>query len=646
MLQKLGGLLLLLCAALAGYSQTKNIDSLKNNITKAPTAQQQLQAIFALCEERQSFSADTLLHYLQQAEMLSKRINNPAFTQKEIRYYIAGYYMKTGKTDSVVRIINSFVYQLGKDSAAYQLQMKALYLKGNALIRGGRYKESLDEFYAVLQMAIPVSNHVLEVMTKNCIGWAYMDMEQHAIAINWFRQAMAAAKDTMLLERYSYVYANIASCYNDVARYDSAEYFILKALRGVRENQNLTALANVLNIQADIFINTKRRESAGKCLEEALAVRREIGDTFYLVSDIAQLAIYYANNNQTAKGISTAKEGIEIANRAGLNAKLLNLYEALALNYKNGGNYQQYSNMMEKIVLLKDSTYKENAVDAMAQLKATSDLKKNETELAAQHFAVNKKNIQLYGSVIILGLVVTVFYLLFTQSRQKEQVKLAQALAKEKRMAEQAVLTAEDNQRKRIAADLHDNLGVQANAILYGTELLIHENKEKELLVNNLHDTAKDMLVSLRETLWAMKTADVPAPDVWLRILNFSKQMQRYYQAISINTTGTAPAGFFMNSARALNAVLIVQEAVNNAARHSMAAVIVITSEQTDSHWQIEIKDDGKGFDITAMQQKNDSYGLTNMRERAAAAGLQLGIHTSYQSGTSILLQVPFVQPG
>jgi len=171
-------------------------------------------------------------------------------------------------------------------------------------------------------------------------------------------------------------------------------------------------------------------------------------------------------------------------------------------------------------------------------------------------------------------------------------------------MTEAAVVTAEDNQRKRIAADLHDNLGVQANAILYGTELLIQENEEKGVLVNNLHDTAKDMLVSLRETLWAMKTADVTAAEVWLRIINFSKQMQRYYQAISITTSGTVPDDFYMNSAKALNAVLIVQEAVNNAARHAMAAIILIKSEPGAGAWQIEIMDDGKGFDITAMQKK------------------------------------------
>lgn len=633
--------LLLVFIAVTAYGQTGYIDSLKRNITKANTPALQLKAIVTLCEGWRSFSADTLLFYLHQAERISKKVNSPSLVQNQLRFYTACYFMKTGKTDSVISLVNSYAYKLGADSAEYGLQMRSFFLKGNALIRGGRYKESLDQFYMVLQMAISAHDNFLEVMSKNSIGWAYMDMEQNATAVAWFRQAIAAAKDTLLLQEYSFVYSNIASSYNALARYDSAEYFILKALRGARKNQDLTARANVLNILADVYINTKRKELAGESLEEALQLRRQVGDTFYLVSDMEQLAVYYANNNQTSKGILTAKEGIEIANRAGLKTKLLSLYEALAINYKNAGSFQLYSNTMEKIVAIKDSANKENTVDAMAQIKARNDLKTKDLELDEQHFVVNKKNIQLYGSLVILLLSVTVFYLLFKQYRQKEQVKLTKALAREKRMAEEAVTAAEDSQRKRIAADLHDNLGVQANAILYGTELLIQENDEKDGLVNNLHNTAKDMLVSLRETLWAMKTADVNAADVWLRIINFSKQMQRYYQAISITTSGIAPGDFYMNSAKALNAVLIVQEAVNNAARHAMAGVIIINSSLSGNTWRVEIKDDGKGFDVNEMRKKKDSYGLTNMNERAASAGLQLEIRTQRLSGTSILLQMP-----
>ena len=608
-------LLTILFAGTAGRSQTKYIDSLKTNIAKAVTFEGQLKAIFALCEERQSFPADTMLYYIKRAEKITSNINSPFITRYELQFYTAAYYMKIGKTDSTLNMLNRFTYKLVNDSDEYKLQMRCFFLKGNALIRSGHYKESLDHLYTALQMATASHNNFVEVMARNAIGWAYLDMEQNSNAVYWLTQAIAVAKDTMILEKYPYVYSNLASSYNNLSRFDSAGYFIIKAMRGARKYGNLTALANALNIQADVYLNSSRKTEAGKSLEEAIDIRRQVGDTFYLVSDLAQLAVYYANNQQATKGISTATDGIAMATKAGVAAKLLSLYEALALNYKTAGDFKAYSIVMEKIEVLKDSAVKANAADAVTQIKTKRELTNKDRELNEEHFAVNQKKIQLYGSLLILVLAIVIFTLLFRQSRQKEKLKLSQVINTEKRIAEQAVVKAEENQRNRIAADLHDNLGVQANAILYGTELLQQDHEQNAVLVDNLHDTAKDMLVSLRETLWAMKTVDINTTEVWLRIINFSKQMQRYYQATSISTSGAAPADFSINSADALNAILIVQEAVNNAARHSMASVINIRGEETAKGWEIEICDNGKGFDIEEMQNKKDSYGHFNIHQ-------------------------------
>lgn len=212
----------------------------------------------------------------------------------------------------------------------------------------------------------------------------------------------------------------------------------------------------------------------------------------------------------------------------------------------------------------------------------------------------------------------------------------------EKRMAIEAVAEAEEAERKRIAADLHDNLGAQANAILYSTELLQQEESEKGVLVNNLHDTARDMLTSLRETLWALKKTEVTASDIWVRLINFSKQLARHYSSVKITAEGMAPP-FQLSATRALNIVFIVQEALNNAVRHSGAESISITSEYSGNAWRLEVKDNGKGFDVRSDNKKPESYGLNNMAERATAAGADISISSADAKGTRIELRVPNV---
>jgi len=196
------------------------------------------------------------------------------------------------------------------------------------------------------------------------------------------------------------------------------------------------------------------------------------------------------------------------------------------------------------------------------------------------------------------------------------------------------------SQRERISRDLHDNLGAQANAIFYGTELLKQNGIDGHQLVNNLHDTAGDMLTVLRETLWAMKINEVEATDLWLRVLNFSRKIGMYYLDIKMNISGAPPAMLAINASMALNIILIVQEAINNAIRHSEASVISVSSYSNEHSWRIEIVDDGKGFDLLALKKKAESYGLDNMAERARESNIQFAINSVPSHGTKVFLEI------
>jgi signal transduction histidine kinase len=223
----------------------------------------------------------------------------------------------------------------------------------------------------------------------------------------------------------------------------------------------------------------------------------------------------------------------------------------------------------------------------------------------------------------------------------KEKITSEYLLMEEKKQKQRELKEQEEKERKRIAAELHDNLGVQANAILHNSSLLIETNVENKAVVNNLQDTAKEMLHNLRETLWAMKTADVTATDLWLRIINFMKQMGRHYTTIHFKIEGEAPGSFIIPSNRALNIVLILQEAVNNAVKHAAATTITASGKMEDNGWNISVTDNGKGFVSAASKDpKTESYGLGNMKERAATSAIALLISSEAGKGSCVQLTV------
>jgi signal transduction histidine kinase len=224
-------------------------------------------------------------------------------------------------------------------------------------------------------------------------------------------------------------------------------------------------------------------------------------------------------------------------------------------------------------------------------------------------------------SLFVLG---TIAYNINLYNRRKYTKQLNEIKEQQKIQAE----------RERISKELHDNIGVQANAILYNTSMLNHRAIDNEKTINNLQETAKEMLLNLRETLWAMKTTDVQAMDLWLRIINFTKQMSRHYTNINFTIEGEVPKNVIITSTKALNIVLVLQETVNNAVKHAAANTITTTSSFAHNTWTIEIRDNGQGFNLEEAKHKTDSYGLQNMRERAIENNFSYRLSSSINGGT------------
>lgn len=196
-------------------------------------------------------------------------------------------------------------------------------------------------------------------------------------------------------------------------------------------------------------------------------------------------------------------------------------------------------------------------------------------------------------------------------------------------------------ERERISKDLHDSLGAYANAVLYNTELLQKEEDtaERNELMNDLKFASKDIITSLRETIWAMKKDNYTAEECLLRIRNFIQPLSRYYSHIRFSVEGEAPAEKELHYTKALNAVRIIQEAVTNAIKHGSPSVIKVTSNETAGHWDLEVFNDGESFDHAAMKAAGQGNGLENMEQRAKDSGFEFSIGSD-ETGTRITILV------
>jgi tetratricopeptide (TPR) repeat protein len=447
-----------------GIAQTKTIENLKTNIRAAGSKEEKIKAIFLLCEQGYSVHPDTLMKYAEEARSIATA-EHSLHEEVQAMYYQSGVLTTKGLIDSSLNMADQCLAMMDKKIDDPVLQGNLYNQRGRCFMRKSQYKEAVDMGFKTVDKAEEGKDILLQLKGKTLIGWAHLEMGQSNESLNWFLKALQTTKDSSILQQYGILFANTALSYNALGKKDSAFYYIGRAVNYSRKNENLFALSNSLAIQAQLYTTSGQAPLAEAPLKEVVEIRKQIGDPFYIVSDMSQLGLYYANNGQPEKGIAICNEGIEIANRYRLDTKLFFLYSSLAANYKTAGDMTNYAATLEKIINLKDSVFQKNSAQALAELQTKYEVEKKERVIIGQELALVKKNYWLFGSIILSVLAGILFFMLFKNYRTRQKLKLERLLAEEKLISAQSVKDAEEHERKRIAADLHDNLGAYAAAI-------------------------------------------------------------------------------------------------------------------------------------------------------------------------------------
>jgi signal transduction histidine kinase len=188
--------------------------------------------------------------------------------------------------------------------------------------------------------------------------------------------------------------------------------------------------------------------------------------------------------------------------------------------------------------------------------------------------------------------------------------------------------------RRRMARDLHDGLA-QELAYITAQSQRLTVRPEDELALNRVRAAANRALDEARQAIAALThTPDEPFETLLQRSLD--ALAGRY--DVQITTMVDADTQLTLERREAL--LRISAEAVRNAVQHGGATRIDITL--TDDPLRLSVTDDGSGFDVEApVSSRAGGFGLTSMRERAAAVGGQLSIKSSSGDGTTVEVELP-----
>jgi two-component system, NarL family, sensor kinase len=615
-----------------GTAQTYRIDSLKQLLYRTSQPAARLQVLFSLCEERSSLNSDTLAAYANLA-CQTATTRHDTWGTMQANYYQGYVLLKQSRFDSVINEANQQLTRLDQTSGPQWLKNLFLYLKGQTLVRSSQYKEALQTYYLLLHQSEAANDTFMQVRAKTGIGWSHMEMNQHKEALRWFAMALATTHNTAFLECYGFPYSNMASVYNNLNRTDSAAYYSQVAVQGARRQEQLTNLANSLYIQAIVFINQHNNTAAEAALNEALVVRRRIGDPFYIVSDMAQLASFYASIGQYEKGIRMAHQAVDTTLHYRLAAKLTLAYSALAENLKAKGDYKGYSTVQETLLQLKDSMYQQNSAQALADLQAKYNVQRSENIIIQKNLDLVRKNYMLYGTLLLSALLSILFITIIINYRKRQRLQMEKVLEEQQQRETIAILQAEEKERKRIAADLHDNLGAYVAAISADARHL-QQTAAPSAFTRRMEEHAESMVNQLNDTIWVLKKQSQHLTEVGDRLKVWMQKLMHSYPAVQYDFEESITEVLLLSPTQALHLFYMLQECINNALRHSGCSHIVVTLSDRQHQLKATVWDNGQGFDAATATMGN---GIRNLQRRAALCQWQ--IHWKKKGGTIVTIE-------
>ncbi len=204
------------------------------------------------------------------------------------------------------------------------------------------------------------------------------------------------------------------------------------------------------------------------------------------------------------------------------------------------------------------------------------------------------------------------------------------------------LLEAQENERRAIARELHDELGQSLQAIKINLQTAQRYPQEGATRL-------AESLEVVDQTIQQVRTLSVDLRPSLLDDLGLVAALEWYIdrQAQRVGFDGqfvATPPDLRLDPTVEIVCFRVVQEALTNIARHTQARRVRVALQQQAEELHLVIHDDGVGFDVRAAQERvlqGESFGLLSMRERVELAGGDFAITSSPTQGTEIRVRFP-----
>lgn len=420
------------------------------------------------------------------------------------------------------------------------------------------------------------------------LGASYQKQGNITKAIEIFKRGLVKAINANLKISESILLGNIGSSSRRIKKYDTSLEYLFKAL--------------------SLKLKLKRYASAAHTCND-------ISETYIEIGNLVKAKEY-------------ALKAIEYAKKRSLHQERYAYYVLSNIEYSLG-NYKSAIKNLKQYHILQDSLFSIEKIASINEMQIKYETEKKNLKIETQQSNIAlldtenrvKNQWLLFGGT---GLLVVFLFITLYKSRN--------AVKKEKKLQQQFsenLLVSQEEERTRIARELHDSVGQQLTLIKRKSQ---NENqKEITILTNN----ALEEVRSISKGLYPALLKQLGLTESIEQLINDYDEQTKLFFSVDIDNVNE-----YFTESTSLNFYRLIQECLTNIIKHAKAKSVTLSIKKQSNAIITLISDNGKGFNVNDSKKKN-SLGLKTIFERIRIMNGNISIDSQPNNGTSFIFSIP-----
>jgi two-component system NarL family sensor kinase len=625
-------------------------DSLQQNIDRHPI--QDSLRVKAIYQYLRANLYNTSNHepYINEMLSISRKINFSYGIRKGLSMYMRYYGDRSDFQQSFLYGDSLTDFLKNDASAAAKREMAFLHLDmGNNYNQIGDYNKALEYFLLSATYFENVSDKNNSATIYGNISSLYLHTRDSVKSAEYIEKALAIAESGddelkcgtfmnhannllnhgQLSQAKEYLDKIEPIVHRLQSSYHSQYYFYIRGYWFQRQHEYNKAISDYRRSLQFARINKNVRQITG--------VMSLMFDCFMATNNLSEAKMYIDST-------------LVLAVQSGLKTRKKEGYDGLALWYDKKGDHRTSNTWLKKSIELNDSLMSEENTKQIASLEMRYQVagKENEirnlkTEKELQQLAIRQKNILNYiliTAALVLLIVALLVYRTYRQNQKLQQQRISELETEKQLNATEAVLKGEEQERTRLAKDLHDGLGGMLSGIKYGLQtmkgnlIMTPENsrafeRSLDMLDTSIKEMRRVAHNMMPETL--VKFGLDTALRDYCNDISQSGIVKVTYQSFGLED-------LVLDQTIAITTYRIVQELINNTLKHAGAKTAIVQVTCANQQLVVTVEDDGKGFD-TAILKQSKGIGWLNIQHRIEFLKGKFDVFSQPQKGTSVHIE-------